>query len=145
MANINKKNNGFSLIELIVVITIIMIVSAIAVMNFAAANAKSRDGRRTADLEKIRQALEFYKEAVGTYPAALASLVPAYVQALPADPQPTKYVYVYTRGVTAYTYTLDAYLEVVGGASVGTDCAAADIGDGIGDGATDCNYRVNNP
>ena len=136
------REGGFSLIELIVVITIIAVITTIGVVSYQSANVKSRDNKRMADLEKVRIALELYRQEVGTYPAADANgqatgLVTAYLQVWPTDPKVSQeYRYFYTR-VTNYTYTLDAYLET-GGASLATNCSS-------GSTPVSCNYRVTNP
>lgn len=134
------KNNqkGFSLIELIVVMTIIAVITVAGVVSYTRANAKSRDSRRVGDLEKMRVALEMVKQVGGTYPVntgstnAPSQLVPSYIQALPDDPK-AGYGYYYVG--TAYTYTLDAYMEDVGSTNgtYGTQCGGR------------CNYRVTSP
>ncbi len=53
---------GFSLIELLVVIGIISILSAIAVPNFMAARERARDATRKADLKAMQSAFELYKQ-----------------------------------------------------------------------------------
>ncbi len=53
---------GFSLIELLVVIGIISILSAIAVPNFMAARERARDAARKSDLKAFQSALELYKQ-----------------------------------------------------------------------------------
>jgi prepilin-type N-terminal cleavage/methylation domain-containing protein len=59
---------GFTLVELIVVIAIIGILTAIVSANLADSRAKARDGKRLAELEQIHLAVEAYREAYGTYP-----------------------------------------------------------------------------
>jgi len=49
-----KYSVGFSLVELIVVVTIIAVISVVGMVSFTGANKKARDNRRQADLEKIR-------------------------------------------------------------------------------------------
>lgn len=129
-----KKKNGFSLVELIVVITIIAVITAVGVISFSGTNKKSRDSRRMADLEKIRMALEIYRQENGIYPSNSSSLSPTYIQAWPTDPK--SYTYYYLRGVgSSYTYALDAQMENVGSTngSFGANCGGT------------CNYRVTNP
>lgn len=59
---LNIKQNGFTLVELLVVILIISILSGLilGVLNPAGIRAKSRDAQRTSDLKKIQTALELY-------------------------------------------------------------------------------------
>ena len=49
-----KNKKGFTLIELIVSITIIAVLTVAGVISYGGANKKARDNRRMADLEKIR-------------------------------------------------------------------------------------------
>lgn len=130
------KKKGFSLIELIVVVTIIAIVTVVGAVSFGGTNKKARDGRRMADLEKVRVALEMAKQVGNTYPLSLDLLVAGgYLQAVPSDPKAGK-IYNYSAS-SLYTYTLDAELEDLGSTngSYGADCGAGTV----------CNYRVTNP
>lgn len=138
-----KKGNlkGFTLIELIVTITIIAILSVIAVVNFSEANRKARDTKRMSDLEKIRIALELVRQVGTTYPPAsvsatgLDNLVSSgYLQSVPNGPKGDNYYY---QRISNFSFTLDASLEGVGSTtgSYGANC---------GTGFT-CNYRVTNP
>lgn len=102
---------GFSLIELIVVITIIAVITVVTTVSFGSVNRRSRDGRRSADLEKIRIGLEMARQVGSTYPTGLGVLVPNYMSALPTDPKSGTYVY---NQVTPYSYTLDATMEDLG-------------------------------
>ena len=65
----NKKKQGFTMIELLVVATIIAVLTAIGVVSFSRANIRARDGKRKADLEQLRSALELYRSDMGQYPA----------------------------------------------------------------------------
>ena len=81
-------------------------------VSYSGTSKKARDNRRMADLEKIRIALELYRQNVGTsYPALSSSLVPSYLQNLPKDPK-TNQDYDYTH--SGYTYTITATLEETG-------------------------------
>ena len=106
------RQTGFTLIELIVTVTIIAVLTVVGVVSYSGTSKKARDNRRMADLEKIRVALELYRQNVGTsYPAGLSSLVSGYIQVLPTDPK-TKANYSYTH--SGYTYTITATLEETG-------------------------------
>jgi len=137
-----KNKNGFTLFETLVVISIIVLITAAVMVNFSGISQKARDGRRKSDLEKIRTALEMYRQVVGVYPSTgtdmtPTGLVPDYIQALPTDPK-AGYLYVYERDPgSAYKYTLDAYLEVEGGSEVPVNCRVSP--------QVYCNYRMTNP
>ena len=109
---IKIRNKGFTLIELIVVVTIIAVLTVVGVVSYSGTNKKARDSRRMADLEKIRIALELYRQGTGsTYPSSINSLVPLYLGSTLVGPKNDTYVYVKTTG---YTYTLTAGLEGIG-------------------------------
>lgn len=66
-----KRNKGFTFIELLVVITIIAVIFAAGVVSYTAISKNSRDARRRADLEAIRQALEMCRSLAGSYPLSI--------------------------------------------------------------------------
>lgn len=63
-----SKNKGFTFIELLVVITIIAVVFAAGIVSYTTISKNSRDARRRADVEAIRQALEMCRSITGDYP-----------------------------------------------------------------------------
>ncbi|MBI3486079.1 type II secretion system protein [Candidatus Daviesbacteria bacterium] len=62
------KRQGFTLIELMVAITIVAVISAIGYISYSAAQISSRDARRKQDLRALATALEVYHQANGRYP-----------------------------------------------------------------------------
>jgi prepilin-type N-terminal cleavage/methylation domain-containing protein len=60
---------GFTLVELLVVITIIGILSNIGISTFSSAQQKTRDAKRKAYLKQIADAFEAYHNDKGQYPA----------------------------------------------------------------------------
>ena len=62
------KKNGFTFVELLVVITIIGVVFAAGVVSYTTISKNSRNARRSADMEAIRQALEMCRSIDGRYP-----------------------------------------------------------------------------
>lgn len=114
---LNKK--GFTLIELIVSITIIAVMTVVAAVSFTGVGKKARDGRRIADLQKIGIALEIFKQqnVGGSYPSTgtySTVLVPNFIQSLPKDPK-TGSSYVYS--ASGYTYSVCATVEDIGSTS----------------------------
>lgn len=77
ITSFRKGARGFTLIELLVVIAIIAILSTVALASYSTVRAKSRDARRIADVDAMRQALEQYYDSNQTYPLATSSLVTA--------------------------------------------------------------------
>ncbi len=67
------SKSGFSLIELLVVMTIIAILAVAGIVNFTSASKSARDSRRVGDLETVRQAFVLYRSQNGTYLDAGAS------------------------------------------------------------------------
>jgi len=69
-----------------------------------------------ADLEKIRIALELYRQDLGsTYPANadyVGGLTPKYIQVIPVGPKSESYEYEQTG--SGYTYILTTTLEETG-------------------------------
>jgi prepilin-type N-terminal cleavage/methylation domain-containing protein len=64
-----QKNRGFSLIELMVVISIIAILSVIGLNGYSSAVRKGRDARRKSDVNAIAQALSLYRMDKNEYPS----------------------------------------------------------------------------
>lgn len=75
-----KREGGFSLVELMVVILIIGILVAIAipVYNVATTNAERRTCQ--ANLRTLTGACETFRSVTGAYPATLSELHPDYVR-----------------------------------------------------------------
>lgn len=132
-----RKKAGFTLIELLVAMTIIAVLLGISLVSYQGTKKSSRDGKRKADLEQIRSALEMCRTDAGSYP--LGSLSSGsditcdgrvYIT-IPNDPLADRN-YIYTG--TESNYTLCAALES-GGSSV-TGCGSCVV---------ECNYKVTNP
>lgn len=89
------KLRAFTLIEILVVATIMIVLTAIGVASFSAANKSARDAKRKSDLETIRQAAVLYRtqHATNLYPANLAALVSGgqLTPPAPIDPDGSSY------------------------------------------------------
>ena len=111
------KKNGFTMIELLVVVAIIGILAGIGIASYGSANKKARDGKRKADIESIRSALEMYKADKDFYPSNLSDLtiVPFYIHGIPSPPlnsSPSTYEGGYSNTTTTYSICLT--LEIGG-------------------------------
>lgn len=71
-----KNRSGFTLVELIITVSIISVLAAFGYTIYANAQAHARDGRRKGDIREIQKALEQYNAASGnnSYPATQADL-----------------------------------------------------------------------
>ncbi len=114
-----KKDKGFSLIELLVVMGIIAVLTALSVFNFNQARMRARDVQRKNDVKTYQEALELYRiDHSQQYPSTadfVTDLVPTYLKANLVDPKEALtngswYDYNYTQD-TATTYTLNVCLE----------------------------------
>jgi len=65
---INIKNKAFTLVELLVVITILAIISVVAYQNFGWAVDKAVSGRKISDVSTIETSLQQYKADKNYYP-----------------------------------------------------------------------------
>ncbi len=73
-----NKNTGFTLIELMVVITIIGLLASTVLASLTTARAKARDAARVQVVKELQKALELYRNANGgNYPcSSSASTLP---------------------------------------------------------------------
>jgi len=82
-----RRQNGFTLVELMVVMLIISILLAIAVPSFISAIRSAREAALREDLHTMRDAIEQYTEDKQAAPQSLDDLVQAgYLKKMPIDP-----------------------------------------------------------
>ncbi len=67
------KNNGFTLVELLIVAVVLAIFAAIVVPQFASTTDEARDSALKSDLAALRAAVDLYRQQHGVYPGAVAS------------------------------------------------------------------------
>jgi general secretion pathway protein G len=82
-----KAQRGFTLIELMIVITIIGILAAIAAPNYQVGIIKARESVLREDLYLLRSAIDQYWADIGKPPDALEDMVTKkYLKDVPRDP-----------------------------------------------------------
>ena len=82
-----RSASGFTLIELMIVVSIIGILATIAVPSYQSSLMKAREAVLRQDLFTLRELLDHHRADKGKYPPSLDSLVAAgYLRALPNDP-----------------------------------------------------------
>ncbi len=106
----NKK--GFTLFELLVVISIIGVLVAVASVSYSAAQKRGRDAKRRQDMQAVQKAFEQYYAENNTYNATCADMAGALPGGLPSDPKPGWTSYQGSCTSTSYCYC--AYLEISG-------------------------------
>ncbi|MEK7596960.1 MAG: prepilin-type N-terminal cleavage/methylation domain-containing protein [Patescibacteria group bacterium] len=107
---------GFTLVELIIVLAIIGVFTAVVFGSITTSRSKARDNSRIADMKQIELALVLYYDVNRYYPSASGTSIDAlnilimekYLPSLPADPQVGN-VYEYKR--TGNKYCLGVKLE----------------------------------
>jgi general secretion pathway protein G len=122
------KKSGYTLIEMVVAVTIMAILVVVILTNYTTTSKKTRDGRRKADLDVIRVALDSYKIDIGVYPEGNppkyevpSSIiyddgqghVTTYLKLAPRDPlypDPT-YYYCYVPSSNRQSYIVSAIFE----------------------------------
>lgn len=102
-----KKQAGFTLVEVMVTMTIIAIMGTIVVINVLPRLSQARGDKAKIDIARLSQALEYYNLDTSTYPETLEALVgdqsgadervnaEGYIKILPDDPWGNPYNYAY--------------------------------------------------
>ena len=80
------SQKGFSLIELIVVVTIIGILEGLAIVNVQYGVRKAQDAALMDNLATMRRAIDNFYADKQRYPTELNELVPNYIRKIPPDP-----------------------------------------------------------
>lgn len=127
-----KTKFGFTLVELLVVISILGILITLSMVSFRSSQQKARDAARKSDMRNISTALRLYSNDKGFFPANNASGqilgcgvtgtsactwgaawvvgTSTYMNMLPKDPVANQ-SYQYAVGATGDTFTISACLE----------------------------------
>ena len=82
-----RGESGFTLIEIIIVVTIIGILVGLALPEYKNAVRKAKEAALKEDLFQFRKLIDQYFSDKGKYPASLQALVDeGYLRKIPADP-----------------------------------------------------------
>ncbi len=82
-----RGERGFTIIELLVVLSIIMILATMGMTQYRQSVVYSRESILKEDLFRMRDAIDQYYADKGTYPGTLDALVSdGYVRKIPEDP-----------------------------------------------------------
>ncbi len=73
MYNKFMKKNGFTLIEILIVVGIIGLLASVVLSGLGSVRGRGRDARRAADLRFVQQSLELYYTRCQRYPGGTAS------------------------------------------------------------------------
>lgn len=68
MTSLNKKQRGFTIVELLIVIVVIGILAALVITTYSGIQQKGRDTERQTDIKAIHGQLEAYYAQSGHYP-----------------------------------------------------------------------------
>lgn len=125
-----KKDSGFTLMELLIVIFIIGLLAVLVLVNIVNVRSKSRDARRVADMQSMQNGLAMYETNNQAYPdssgdrtqidgsadiMSAALLSDGVMRGVPIDPldatiEGVTYHYFYT-SADGSDYLLEYYLE----------------------------------
>jgi len=115
-----NRQKGFSLIELLIVVAIILIIAAIAIPNLLRAKMAANEASAVGSLRTVNTSCVAYSTSYGTFPSSLASLGPIAVGGTASSTSAdlidsvlsagTKsgYTFTYTAANSNQTYTLTA-------------------------------------
>ncbi len=112
-----NKQKGFSLIELLIVVAIILIIAAIAIPNLMRSKMAANEASAVASLRTINTSAVSYQTTYGIYPSALSNLSPAstpsstaadLIDQTLATGTKSGYTFSYSGGGSGTLYTINA-------------------------------------
>jgi prepilin-type N-terminal cleavage/methylation domain-containing protein len=110
-----KQVKGFTLIEVLIVVSIVGLLAATVLVGLGGFRERGRDARRISDLKSLQNGLELYYTKYNGYPVALNNLLTAGIgiNKIPSDPVSGSYLYGVTSDKQSYIVAanLDAEQE----------------------------------
>ena len=94
-----KNKQGFTIVELLIVIVVIAILAAISIVAYNGIQQRARNTTRVNDVVAIQKALELYRTDHGRYPRSDGANAPTVAANLPAGFAPAW-------GIDSYSYSV---------------------------------------
>jgi len=125
-----KQKGGFTLFELLVVISIVGVLVGLVTISFSSAQKRARDARRREDLQALQKALEqYYALSGGNYPnpcytsGSLSYGGTTLMNNFPSDPKPGWDSYSATNcNSSGYCYCAHLEATTTGGNATNASC-----------------------
>ena len=130
MISLKSKQQGFTIVELLIVIVVIGILAALVITTFTGIQKKARDTERTTDIKAMHGQVEAYYAQNGNYPTLAhmndsgwrgTNMKGLDAEAL-KDPKGAAQTLVGAAAANAYSYAVGP-ADCVDGTDAGTGCA----------------------